>query len=48
VLAEVPVTAGNEWQLVKATLAQFKPGLQHLFVTVKNNDRIETDWISFE
>lgn len=48
VLAEVPVTAGNKWQLIKTSLLQFKPGMQNLFVTAKNNNRIEIDWISFE
>ena len=47
-LATIPVTAGNEWQLAKASLLQFKPGMQHLFVTTKDNNRIEIDWISFE
>ena len=48
VLAEVPVTAGNEWQLVKAPLLKFKPDLQNLFVISKDNNRIEIDWIGFE
>jgi hypothetical protein len=48
VLAEVPVTAGNEWQVVKASLIQFKPGMQNLFVISKENNRIEIDWTSFE
>ena len=48
VLAEIPVTAGNDWQLAKANLLQFEPGLQNLFVISKDNNRIEIDWISFE
>jgi hypothetical protein len=48
VLAEVPVTAGSEWQLVKASLVQFKTGRQNLFVISKENNRIEIDWTSFE
>lgn len=48
VLAEVPVTAGNEWQSVKASLLQFKPGIQDLLVISKENNRIEIDWTGFE
>jgi hypothetical protein len=48
VLAEVPVAAGHEWQLVKASLLQFKPGMQNLFIMSKENSRIEIDWTSFE
>jgi len=48
VLAEIPVTAGNDWQLVKASLVQFKPGLQNLFVVSKDNNQIAIDWASFE
>jgi hypothetical protein len=47
-LAEIPVTAGNEWQVVKASLLQFKPGMQNLFIMSKENNRIEIDWTSFE
>jgi len=48
VLAEVPVAAGNDWQLVKASLLQFKPGSQNLFVISKDNNQIAIDWTSFE
>jgi hypothetical protein len=48
VLAEIPVTAGNEWQVIKASLLQFKPRMQNLFVISKENNRIEIDWTSFE
>lgn len=48
VLAEIPVTAGNEWQLVKAPLVKFEPGIHNLFFVSKDNKRIEVDWTSFE
>jgi arabinoxylan arabinofuranohydrolase len=48
VLAEIPVTGGNDWQVVKTSLLQFKPGMQNLFVIAKENNRIEIDWTSFE
>jgi hypothetical protein len=48
VLAEVPVRAGIEWQLVKAPLVKFEPGIQNLFFVSKDNKRIDVDWTSFE
>ncbi|AEV98778.1 alpha-N-arabinofuranosidase [Niastella koreensis] len=48
VLAEIPVTAGNDWQLTKVSLLHFKPGLQNLFVISKDNNQIAIDWTSFE
>jgi hypothetical protein len=48
VLAEVPVPAGSEWQLIKMSLLQCKAGIQNLFITSKDNNRIEIDWTSFE
>jgi hypothetical protein len=48
VLAEIPVPAGNEWQLVKAPLLRFVPGIQNLFLVSKNKDRIEVDQAGFE
>jgi hypothetical protein len=48
VLAEVPVPAGNDWQLIKVPLLKFEPGIQNLFVVSKDNNRVEVDWISFE
>jgi hypothetical protein len=47
-LAEVPVQAGNDWQLVKTPLLKFEPGIQNLFFISKDNQRIEVDWTSFE
>src|ERR1044072_4082022 len=38
VLAEIPVTGGNDWQVVKMSLLQFKPGRQNLFVISKENN----------
>lgn len=48
VLAEVPVAAGIEWQLVKVPLIKCEPGIQNLFFVSKDNKRIEVDWTSFE
>jgi hypothetical protein len=48
VLAELPVPAGNEWQLIKTPLLKFEPGIQNLILVSKDNNRIEVDWTSFE
>ncbi len=48
VLAEVNINAGKDWQLVKASLLQFIPGIQNLFVVSKDNNLIDVDWTSFE
>lgn len=48
VLAEVSITAGNDWQVVKAPLLHIEPGIQNLFVVSKGNNRIEVDWAVFE
>ncbi len=48
VLAEVPVRAGNDWQLIKTPLLKFEPGIQNLILVSKDNNRIEVDWTSFE
>lgn len=47
-LAAITVPASTEWQLVKLPLVQFVPGIQHLFLLSKNNNRIEVDWGRFE
>jgi hypothetical protein len=48
VLAELPVPAGNDWQLIKTPLLKFEPGIQNLILVSKDNNRIEVDWTSFE
>jgi hypothetical protein len=48
VLAEIPVKPGNEWQLAKAPLLKFEPGIQNLFFVLKDDSRVDVDWISFE
>ncbi|RZS65456.1 carbohydrate binding protein with CBM6 domain [Pseudobacter ginsenosidimutans] len=48
VLAALPLGADKDWQLVKLPLFQWKPGIQHLFVTAKDNRQVAVDWIGFE
>lgn len=36
------------WNISKGNLAKTIAGIQHIFITAKNNKRIEIDWVSFE
>jgi hypothetical protein len=47
IIAQVKISKSNEWKEAKATLTAFKPGVQHLFISSKDN-AIEVDWIRFE
>jgi hypothetical protein len=48
ILAEALVPPGGNWQIIKAPLLKFQPGIQNLYVVLKDGGRVETDWISFE
>lgn len=48
VLAEITIPPGNDWQVVQAPLNNFTPGVQNLFVLLKDNNRVEADWLRFE
>ena len=48
VIAEIKIPAGNKWQIVKAPVSGSKPGVQHLFISSKDNKPVEVDWIRFE
>ena len=36
------------WNISKGNLAKTIAGIQHIFITAKNNKRIEIDWVNFE
>ena len=48
VLAEVPVPAGKDWQLIKKTIIHFEPGMHHLVMVLKDPAEVAVDWIRFE
>jgi Carbohydrate binding module (family 6) len=48
VLAEVNIPKGQDLSLLRSGLALQPSGVKNLFVTTKNNGRVETDWIRFE
>jgi hypothetical protein len=48
VIATLKIPKSNEWRDVRATLSAFKPGLQNLVVSSKENGTVEVDWVRFE
>jgi hypothetical protein len=48
VIATVNVQNSNEWNVIKAPVTKFQPGIHNLFVVLKNNAHVEIDWVSFE
>jgi hypothetical protein len=48
ILAEVQVPPGGNWQVIKAPLLKFQPGVQNLYVVLKIGKEVEADWVSFE
>jgi hypothetical protein len=48
VIAEVKIPKSNGWKEIKAPVLKFEPGIHNLFIVLKDNSPIETDWISFE
>jgi hypothetical protein len=48
VIAEVKIPKSNGWKEIKAPVLKFEPGIQNLFIALKDNSTAEIDWISFE
>ena len=48
VIARVKIPAGNDWELIKAKVSDFKPGVCNLVVSLTENKPVEVDWIKFE
>jgi GH43 family beta-xylosidase len=48
IIAEVIVPKGSTWAEIKSPLLKFESGIQNLFVTSKDDNQIEVDWIKFE
>jgi len=47
-IASIKINPGNGWAITTSRLLQFLPGIQHLFIVLKDNKPINVDWISFE
>lgn len=48
VIGELKVPKQSEWTVLKTPLLLFRPGIQNLFVVLKDNADAEIDWVSFE
>lgn len=48
VIATLKTGNGKEWDISKGNLVKKITGVHHIFITAKNNKRIEVDWVSFE
>lgn len=48
VIATLKPGSMKEWNISKGNLVKTITGIQHIFITAKNNKRIEIDWVSFE
>ncbi len=47
ILSEIKIPKGNEWKIINGKVSNLKPGIQNLFVVLKNGDHAEIDWIKF-
>ena len=47
VIAEVKVPKGNQWTEIEAPVRSGKSGIHDLYVSLKGNDKVEIDWLSF-
>jgi hypothetical protein len=47
-IAQVEIPKGSEWNIVNSPLSAFQPGIHNLIVLLKDNNKVEVDWISFQ
>jgi hypothetical protein len=48
VIAEVKVTKGKSWNTLEAKISKFQSGIHHLIVVLKDENRVEVDWVQFQ
>lgn len=48
VIAEVKIPKGDDWKVIKAPLTKYRPGIQHLFIALKDEKQLAIDWLKFE
>jgi hypothetical protein len=48
VIAEVTVPKGVNWNMVEAKVSKYQSGIHNLVVTLKNENRVEIDWVQFK
>ncbi|WP_299992060.1 family 43 glycosylhydrolase [uncultured Bacteroides sp.] len=47
VIAEVKVPKGNQWMAIEAPVRSGKSGIHDLYVSLKENNEVAIDWLSF-
>ena len=48
VIAEVKVPKGTSWNTIEAKVSKFQAGIHHLIVVLKDENRVEVDWVQFQ
>lgn len=48
VIAEIKIPGNDKWSNIKVSLSGVKPGVHNLFISSKDDRKVEVDWISFE
>ena len=48
VIAEVKVPKGTSWNIVEAKVSKFQSGIHNLVVALKDENRVEIDWLQFK
>jgi hypothetical protein len=48
VIAEVKVPKGTSWNTIEAKVSKFQAGIHHLIVVLKDENRVEVDWVQFK
>jgi hypothetical protein len=48
VIAEVNVPKGISWNTVETKVSKFQTGIHHLIVVLKDENKVEIDWVKFE
>jgi hypothetical protein len=46
-ISQVTIPKGTEWNLVKAKVSKFQPGIHNLVVVLAEDSPVEIDWIQF-
>ena len=48
VIAEVKIPKSSGWNLVEAKVSKFQAGIHNLVVVLKDENRVEVDWVKFK
>jgi len=48
VIAEVKVPQGTNWNTVEAKVSKFQAGIHNMVVVLKDENRVEIDWVQFK